>query len=109
MTMVIVNSTQYGGSGGAVATFSTNASAQEIGLHEMGHTAFGFADEYEYYAGCGADAGHDHHPGVEPAQPNVTINTNRDTIKWRDLIASTTPLPTTSNPNCANCDPNPSP
>ena len=48
MTMVIVNSSEYGGSGGAVATFSTNASSAEIGLHEMGHTAFGFADEYEF-------------------------------------------------------------
>ena len=53
-TMVIVNSTLYGGSGGPVATFSTAPGAAEIALHEMGHTAFGFADEYEYYAGCGS-------------------------------------------------------
>jgi hypothetical protein len=47
MIMVMVNTTEYGGSGGDVATFSLAAGAQEIGLHEMGHTAFGFADEYE--------------------------------------------------------------
>src|SRR6202140_3761035 len=109
MAMVAVNSNVYGGSGGAVATFSKAAGAMEIALHEMGHTAFRFADEYEYYAGCGIDVGHDHFPGSEPSQPNVTIDTNRATIKWRNLIQATTPLPTTANANCANCDPQPSP
>jgi hypothetical protein len=47
MALVMVNSTVYGGSGGAVATFSRAPGAMEIALHEMGHTAFGFADEYE--------------------------------------------------------------
>lgn len=82
MTMVIVNTSQYGGSGGTVATFSTNASSAEIGLHEMGHTAFGFADEYEYYQGCGTgETGHDHFGGGEPSEPNVTANTDKNTIK----------------------------
>ncbi len=59
MAMVIVNSSEYGGSGGAVAVFSRDPQAAEIGLHEMGHTAFGFADEYEYYQGCNSgEAGH---------------------------------------------------
>lgn len=107
--MVMVNSTVYGGSGGAVATFSKAAGAMEIALHEMGHTAFGFADEYEYYAGCGIDVGHDHHPGAEPSQPNVTINPNRDTIKWRNLVKPTTSMPTTKNADCSKCDPQASP
>ena len=42
----------------------------------MGHTAFGLADEYPYYAG-GDETGHDHHPAGEPSEPNVTANTNR--------------------------------
>jgi IgA Peptidase M64 len=109
MALVIVNTPIYGGSGGAVATFSKAPAAMEIALHEMGHTAFGFADEYEYYAGCGVDVGHDNHPGTEPIQPNVTINPNRGTIKWRDLILATTPMPTTSNTDCSKCDPQPSP
>ena len=109
MALVIVNSSVYGGSGGAVATFSKAPGAMEIALHEMGHTAFGFADEYEYYAGCGVDVGHDHHPGTEPSQPNVTINSNRDTIKWRSLILATTPVPTTNNADCSQCDPQPTP
>jgi hypothetical protein len=109
MIMVMVNSTVYGGSGGAVATFSKAYGAKEIALHEMGHTAFGLADEYESYAGCGVDTGHDNHPGIEPSQPNVTVDSNRDTIKWRDQIRPATPMPTTKNANCGVCDPQPSP
>lgn len=105
-TAMIVNSTLYGGSGGSVATFSTDPSSAEIGLHEMGHTAFDLADEYEYYAGCGSgEAGHDNYGGGEPGQPNVTKNTDVNTIKWSALL--TTPadgLPTTTNANCAQCD-----
>ena len=56
LALVVVNSPLYGGSGGPVATFSTGAGAAEIALHEMGHSAFGLADEYEYYAGCGVDS-----------------------------------------------------
>jgi hypothetical protein len=109
MSIVIVNSPIYGGSGGSAATFSKASGANEIGLHEMGHAAFGLADEYEYWAGCGVDAGHDNHPASEPSEPNVTIDTNRGTIKWGALILPATPLPTTSNGNCAVCDPQPNP
>jgi hypothetical protein len=106
MTMVIVNTSQYGGSGGTVATFSTNASSAEIGLHEMGHTAFGFADEYEYYQGCGTgETGHDHFGGGEPSEPNVTANTDKNTIKWKaQLTNPADALPTTANANCSDCD-----
>jgi hypothetical protein len=106
MTMVIVNTSQYGGSGGQVATFSTNASSAEIGLHEMGHTAFSFADEYEYYQGCGTgESGHDHYGGGEPSEPNVTANTNVNTIKWKSVLTNAADgLPTTNNANCSDCD-----
>jgi hypothetical protein len=109
MILVIVNSTVYGGSGGSVAVFSLAAGANEIALHEMGHTAFGLADEYEYFQGCGAETDHDHHDAVEPAEPNVTVNSDRATIKWASLIDAATPVPTTSNADCSQCDPQPSP
>jgi len=81
LTMVIVNSPLYGGSGGDVATFSTAAGSAEIALHEMGHTAFGFADEYEYYAGCASgESGHDVYTGGEPVEPNVTRNADLASI-----------------------------
>ena len=111
VVMVIVNSPLYGGSGGDVATFSTAPGAYEIALHEMGHTAFGFADEYEYYAGCGSgETGHDVYAGAEPIEPNVTRNTNRTTIKWKAVLTSAADaLPTTANANCSQCDPQPDP
>jgi hypothetical protein len=108
--LVIVNSTVYGGSGGAVGVFSLAGNATEIAIHELGHTAFGLADEYMYYRGCGSgETDRDHHPPVEPVEPNVTIASTRAGIKWRDLILSSTPVPTMSNPDCAQCDSRPSP
>ncbi|HEY6659852.1 MAG TPA: M64 family metallopeptidase [Pyrinomonadaceae bacterium] len=108
MAFLVVNSPISGGSGGAVATFSKAPGAMEIAIHEMGHTAFGLADEYEYYANC-AESGHNKHSGSEPSQPNITTNKNRATTKWRSLIQATTPVPTTKNADCAHCDPQPSP
>lgn len=109
IALLVVNSSVYGGSGGAVATFSKAPGAMQVALHEMGHTAFGLADEYEYYAGCSRDSGHDNHSGSEPSQPNITTNKNRAKVKWRDLILPATPVPTTTNVDCAKCDPQPTP
>ena len=110
MIMVIVNSTIYGGTGGNVAVFSKAPNAMEIALHEMGHTAFHFADEYEYYQGCGSgETTQNSYAGTEPAQPNVTIEINRSNIKWRQFILATTAVPTTRNSNCSVCDPQTNP
>jgi hypothetical protein len=104
--LVLVNSPVYGGSGGAIATFAVNGNWQQVALHEIGHASFGFADEYEYWAGCGVDAPgtHDHHAASEPAQPNVTINTDRATLKWASLVGASTTLPTMPNPDCTQCN-----
>jgi hypothetical protein len=109
--LVVVNAAVYGGSGGAVGTFSLAAGAVEIALHELGHTAFGLADEYEYFRGCSSgETDRNNHPPNEPGEVNVTVNTNQATLKWRNLVtAPATPWPTTSNPNCAQCDPQASP
>ena len=55
--------------------------------HELGH-CFGLADEY---VGSGATATY---TGSEPTEPNVTTTANRTTVKWKDLIAAATPIPT---------------
>lgn len=109
--IVIVNSPVYGGAGGQIGTTSVSGTWQRIAIHELGHAAFGLADEYEYYAGCGSDVGHDSYAGGEPGQPNVTTNSDRSMIKWADLILPATPMPTTSNADCTQCDPqgNPQP
>ena len=108
VVLVVVNSTIYGGSGGSVGTYSLAAGATEIAIHEMGHTAYGLADEYPYYAG-GNETGHDHHPPGEPTEPNVTTNTDRNTLKWRWAVSPTTAIPTMSNPNCSQVDNRPNP
>jgi len=90
--LCIVNSSKYGGSGGTIATCSVDPQANEIAIHEIGHSAFGLADEY---GGNGAGT-----PAGEPAQPNVTRDTNRATNKWRALIAATTPMPSRCDPSC---------
>jgi IgA peptidase M64 len=109
MVFLAVNSPISGGSGGQVATFSKAPGTFEIAIHEMGHTAFGLADEYEYYQGCAQDHGHNKHSGSEPSQPNITTNKNRAKTKWSSLIQPATPVPTTSNTNCDHCDPQQSP
>lgn len=91
--LCIVNSTKYGGSGGTIATCSVDPQANKIAIHEMGHSAFGLADEY---GGNGAGT-----PAGEPSQPNVTRDTNRATNKWRTLIAATTPMPSQCDATCA--------
>jgi hypothetical protein len=108
VVLVVVNSQIYGGSGGPVGVFSLAPGATEIALHEMGHTAFGLADEYAYYAG-GVEPDHDHHPAIDPTEPNVTVITDRPTLKWTWAVSAATALPTMSNPDCASVDNRPSP
>jgi hypothetical protein len=109
--VVLINSAIRGGSGGQIATASRGgADWMDVVIHEMGHSAFGLADEYEYWEGCASgETDRNNHPAVEPTEPNVTIDSNRATIKWGALIAAATPMPTTSNANCAQCDTQASP
>jgi IgA Peptidase M64/von Willebrand factor type A domain len=92
--LCIVNSTKYGGSGGSVATCSVDPQASEIAIHEIGHSAFGLADEY---GGDGSAT-----PPGEPGKPNVTRDTNRATNKWSALIAATTPMPSRCDNTCTS-------
>jgi hypothetical protein len=82
--VVIANSTRYGGSGGAVATLSMHEQSIEVALHEIGHTAFALADEYEYGT-CNTSS--------EPTEVNVSLNGTRS-VKWGNLIAGSTAVPT---------------
>lgn len=107
--LVLVNSPISGGTGGSIGVLAAASGWEETALHELGHSAFGLDDEYPYWLGCGLDADRDVYAGSEPFAPNVTRNSNRATIKWSTLIAAATPMPTTANPNCANCDSQPSP
>ncbi|MCP3979844.1 MAG: hypothetical protein GY716_11095 [bacterium] len=57
VTLVMVNTTRYGGCGGARAVYSAgNGQAREIAVHELGHTLAGLADEYGGNPTCAAFA-----------------------------------------------------
>ena len=89
--IVIVNDEEYGGSGGAFSTFSTHPAANDIFIHEYGHSFTGLADEYDSaypgYPACSDLNG----PNCEA---NVTDVTIRDNIKWSYFIDPSTPVPT---------------
>jgi hypothetical protein len=97
LTIVIVNTPIYGGSGGPVAVCSTNSLASRIAIHEIGHTLYGFTDEYEG-DGTGTSPG-------EPPFPNATRDTNAATNKWGDLILPATPMPSSCYSDCPGCVP----
>jgi len=71
-SMVIVNSTEYGGSGGPYSTSSINQSGAEIAIHEIGHSFAYLSDEY--YAG-------DIYAGENF---NMTQNTNPQQVRWNE-------------------------
>ena len=89
--LVIVNDTEYGGSGGAVAVASLHRDATELVLHENGHTFAQLADEYNYSPPACVTS--------EPGNANATRETRRDFAKWRHWIDPATPVPTGGSAN----------
>ena len=91
-TLILVNDTTYGGSGGAVAVASLHPQTVELVLHETGHAFAQLGDEYGGNGACVSPP--------EPLYPNVTALLSRAAIKWQAWIGATTPLPTTTtDPN----------
>jgi hypothetical protein len=90
---ILTNSEKYGG-GGIYNLYSTVAAdslwAPYIFVHEFGHHLAGLADEY--YT---SDVAYlPPAEKVEPWEPNVTALLDPLMLKWRDLVAPGTPLPT---------------
>jgi hypothetical protein len=97
--LVLVNDPEPGGSGSPVGVSAARAPDwEQRTMHELGHSLFGLADEY-----C-ESVDHERYTGIEPAAVNVTIDSNRDTIEWREFIDAATLVPTMSNPDCTTCD-----
>ncbi len=90
---IITNSATYGG-GGIFGLYSTVAAdsawAPYIFVHEFGHHFAGLGDEY-FTSDVAYQPATDR---VEPWEPNVTALLDPATLKWKDLVAATTPLPT---------------
>jgi hypothetical protein len=85
--LVLVNDTQYGGSGGAVSVFSAHADSAFIALHEFGHSFGGLADEYA----CGDTSPL---PDTLEAFPNITARAVLEQIKWQPWLEPGILLPT---------------
>ena len=90
---IITNSRTYGGGGifnlyGTVAADS--AQAPYVFVHEFGHHFAGLADEYYTSPVAYAPATN----RVEPWEANVTALADPKNLKWKDLVAGGTPLPT---------------
>lgn len=92
--IVVFNERKYGG-GGIYNLWATVASDTEpapyVFVHEFGHSFAGLADEY-YTSQVAYESFT--RPGVEPWEPNVTALLDPMQLKWKDLVATGTPLPT---------------
>ncbi|MDR2035932.1 MAG: leucine-rich repeat protein, partial [Coriobacteriales bacterium] len=73
MPVVLVNSTKFGGAGGAFSVISLEPTAQQGLVHELGHSAGGLLDEY-WWAPNAAEAA------------NMTQNNNPATNKWKTWL-----------------------
>lgn len=109
--LLIANSALYGGSGGGNFAVTTKGyNWRGVTIHELGHSIFDLADEYDHYGGCNvSEPTQNVYKGAEPAEANVTIETDRTKIKWRKSIAATTPVPTLVNPDPTQCNTAPDP
>ena len=96
LMVIMINERTYGG-GGIYNQYLTvsadNKYTRYIITHEMGHHIAALADEY-YTSAVSYDL-----PAVtvEPWEPNVTAYLDKSNLKWKDLVESTTPLPTPWN------------
>jgi hypothetical protein len=90
---ILANNRTYGG-GGIFNLYSTvavdNAFANYVFVHEFGHHFAGLADEYYTSAVSYAPATE----RVEPWEPNATALLDPAKLKWKDLVAADTPIPT---------------
>lgn len=92
--ILLANNRKYGG-GGIYNLWTTAAahSAEDAYLvvHEFGHSFAGLGDEYYTSQVSYEDFTA---PGVEPWEPNLTALLPGRELKWGDLVAEGTPVPT---------------
>lgn len=90
---ILVNAETYGGGGiyNLYATVAVDSDwADYLFVHEFGHHFAGLADEYYTSPVAYAPAAN----VTEPWEANVTALLDGRPLKWRDLVADGTPVPT---------------
>ncbi len=94
ISVMLVNTTDYGGAGGSPTVVSLHALSEEILLHEIGHSFAGLADEYVDDISA---------PSYPPAEyANATQKTARAEIPWRAFLLDSVAIPTTAATTDAN-------
>jgi len=95
--VLLANSRKYGG-GGIYNLWNTaavdSAESAYLVVHEFGHSFAGLGDEY-YTSQVAYETFNP--PGSEPWEPNITALLDPRHLKWGDLAAPETPLPTPWN------------
>jgi hypothetical protein len=95
IVLVIVNDTQYGGSGGSVGVISMHSSSLELAQHELGHSFGRLTDEY---VDTNVVAAANCNLTTEPSAMNASkLYSARTSIKWSHWIDASTVLPTPSS------------
>ena len=92
---MLVNTEEYGG-GGILNSYNLSMTHhpkfRPVVVHEFGHSFAGLADEYAYEQ----EQIPMYPADVEPWEPNITTMVDFES-KWRDMMATSTPLPTPDN------------
>jgi hypothetical protein len=90
---ILVNGKTYGG-GGIFNLYATVAADSEwapyVFVHEFGHHFAGLADEYYTSQVAYLPPARK----IEPWEPNATALLDPTNLKWKDLVAPDTPIPT---------------
>ena len=94
--LVIVNCSVYGGHGPTGMGWLTTGDPTwpRVAIHELGHSGFHLSDEYQYLHDEDTDPLRTS-AGAEPSEPNVTRSLDLQSFKWRSLVTSFTPWPST--------------
>jgi hypothetical protein len=82
---IILNTTSFGGCRRGSQLAITMGGTWTVAAHEMGHLVGNLGDEYQGTATYTAG---------EPGVVNLTANTTRATLKWREFVDSATAVPT---------------
>jgi hypothetical protein len=74
LVLILVNSTKYGGSGGTFSVASTDPSAAQVAVHEIGHSFGNLRDEY--------------YPGASYMieQANTSKESNSALVRWKNWM-----------------------
>lgn len=92
ITIIVLNETGFGGCARNGNKFYCTLAPDPwpVIAHEFGHAPGGLGDEY-------TTSSSSNYTGSEPSKPNLTANTNRDTLKWKQWVPSWRSLPTASS------------